>query len=356
MERSFPASGRPGPTYPLVRARGSHFEIGRQHGEQERDNITAFLADGLARLQRLLGARFDGAALRAESARYRRVIEAHLPGLAREVAGLAVGAGIDQDDAWLLQLRRELVGYQKIPPLGDCSTVATLDGRASMLAQTIDLNGGMRAELSVLDLTPDGARRSLMVSFTGLLGYLGMNESGLAVGLNLVLSGEWRPGIPAYLLIRHLLDSADTVDECIAIIESLPRASSRALTICDGAQLACIEYTPTQMLVRRGPRLAHTNHFLDTRLIGRDEINPFAHNSSLARLERCAAFLDRSSMPAEAQDYFDLLADAPMYIADNGDVRRECTVATAVLQPGLGRMAVRQGGTERTDVFEFLHL
>ena len=76
----------------------------------------------------------------------------------------------------------------------------------------------------------DHGRRSLLLSFGGLLGYLGINSDGLAIGLNLVLGGDWGPGIPPYLAIRHLLDSAGSVAEAL---ELLARTAASQLAVTD---------------------------------------------------------------------------------------------------------------------------
>ena len=86
-----------------------------------------------------------------------------------------------------------------------------------MLAQTIDLSGDLDDQITVLEIARTGSsRRVLMLSFGGLLGYLGLNSDGLTIGLNLVLAGDWRPGLPPYLVIRHLLDTAASVGDAIA--------------------------------------------------------------------------------------------------------------------------------------------
>ena len=66
----------------------------------------------------------------------------------------------------LLQVRREIIGFQKIPARGDCTTYASLTagpaGDAG-LAQTVDLNGNLDDQIAVLDLelvrTADAAAR-----------------------------------------------------------------------------------------------------------------------------------------------------------------------------------------------------
>src|SRR5262249_35274267 len=152
--------------------------------------------------------------------------------LAAEIEGLAHGAGISREHALLLQLRSEIMGYRKVRAPGGCTTYART-GQTPVLAQTIDLAGNLDDQIAVLDLAPAGKGHSLVLSFGGQLGYLGLNSHGLAVGLNLVLGGQWRPGVPPYLAIRHLLDTAASVTEAIEILAELPLASSRNIMLCD---------------------------------------------------------------------------------------------------------------------------
>src|SRR6185437_15164997 len=163
-------------------------------------------------------------------------------------------------------------------------------------------------QISVLDVArPGSGRRSLVLSFGGLLGYLGINSDGLAVGLNLVLGGDWRPGLPPYLAIRHLLDTAAGVDDAVAILRGLRLASSRSLMMCDAS------------------KAVYANHFLHPDFVPHAELNVFARNSSSLRLKACQAAL--ASLPADAapEEHFALMSAAPICVADTGDVRRERT-------------------------------
>ncbi|NUR29650.1 MAG: peptidase C45, partial [Catenulispora sp.] len=235
-----------------VRASGSPFQVGRAHGAARRDTLQAFLADGHARLDHLLPAPVDPRLVDE----YAQVVRQALPDLAEEISGLAVGAGIHEHDAFLLQVRRELLGYSKIPARGDCTTYARA---GEVLAQTVDLNGNLDDVIGVLDVERDG-RRALILTFGGLLGYLGVNSAGLAVGLNLVLGGDWRPGVPPYLAIRHLLDQASSVDEAVKILAGLPLASSRSIMLCDATSAGYAEILDGDVRFVPGAESVHTNH------------------------------------------------------------------------------------------------
>lgn len=328
----------------FVRAEGEPFELGRAHGAARADALRAFVGDGLCRLDRLRQPAVPLAALRPVIRAHGEVISSATPDLAEEVRGLAAGAGLTDEEALLLQLRREVLGYRRIRPAGDCTTYAWLGGEPA-LAQTVDLNGDLDDQIAVLDVGPAGSsRRSLVLSFAGLLGYLGVNSDGLAVGLNLVLGGRWQAGVPPYLAIRHLLDTARDVDEAIAVLRGLPLASSRSVMMCDPERAAYVEVLEGEHRVVRGtPWLAHTNHYLHTDLAPHDELNVFARNSSTRRLDACRERLAALPAGAGAGAHLALLAEPPIRVPSTGDVTVERTVATVVLLPARGELYVRPG-------------
>ncbi|MGH3646888.1 MAG: C45 family autoproteolytic acyltransferase/hydrolase [Micromonosporaceae bacterium] len=326
-----------------VRAAGAHAEIGRQHGSVRAAALREFVADGLCRLHRVMPEPVSLDALRPTIDAYRSAVGTYLPGLAEEVGGLADGAGISLDEAWLLQLRREIMGYHKVRAVAECTTYARLAGEP-VLAQTIDLNGNLDDQLCILDVAPTGARgRALVLSFAGLAGYLGLNGDGLAVGLNLVLGGEWGPGVPPYLAIRHLLDTASTVDEAIAVLRALPLASSRSFTLCDPEKAAWVEVLDGRLYVVEGEQTVHTNHFLHPEFAPHDEINVFARNSSVRRLDACRERLALLPEAAGPEEHFALLSAEPIRVPDEGDIRRERTVAAVVMLLRRGELHLRPG-------------
>ncbi|RDI68638.1 C45 family autoproteolytic acyltransferase/hydolase [Nocardia pseudobrasiliensis] len=336
---------------PFIRAEGDSFELGYRHGRARAAELRAFLGDGLCRLNRILPEPVSLAGLGPEIDAYTAEIAAATPDLAEEIRGLGAGAELDAREAALLQLRREILGYQKIPSAGDCTTYA-LAGADPVLAQTVDLNGDLDDQISVLEIARAGAsRRVLVLSFGGLLGYLGLNSDGLAVGLNLVLGGDWKPGVPPYLAIRHVLDKAGSVAEAVRLLRELPLASSRNIVLCDRDTAAWVEVLGPDVRVEYGRNVAHTNHFLAPDLASRDEINVFARNSSVRRLEACRARL--VTVASDPEEHLAVLSAPPINVSGNGDIRRERTVAAVVLCPERGRMYLRPGdpAAHATEIF-----
>jgi hypothetical protein len=281
-------------------------------------------------------------------------IAAATPLLADEIHGLAEGAGIGLDEALLLQVRREIMGYQRLPAMGECTTYARSGGALPVLAQTIDLNGDLDDQIGVLEVgVPGSLRRSLVLSFAGQLGYLGLNSDGLAIGLNLVLGGEWRPGLPPYLAIRHLLDTASSVDQALEVLRGLRLASSRSFTLCDRTKTAWVEVLGDERRVVEAAESIHTNHYLDPDLAPHDALNVFARNYSVQRLETCRKRLAALPAAATAEEHLALLSAPPICVDGNGDVRRERTVAAVAMLPDRGELRVRPGNPSRSATQRF---
>jgi isopenicillin-N N-acyltransferase-like protein len=341
-------------TVPFVAAAGDHLTIGRQHGAARASALRAFLDDGLARLAHIMPTPVSLDSLSPMLGEYRAAIAGAAPGLAEEIRGLAEGAGIGADEALLLQLRREIVGYHKVgaAAAAECTTYATADGDGSVLAQTVDLNGNLDDQICVLDVAP-ARGRVLVLSFGGLLGFVGLNAAGLAVGLNLVLGGEWGPGLPPYLAVRHLLDSAGCVDEAISQLAGLRLASSRCITLCDPGKAAWVEVLGDRIRVVQARQTVHTNHFLHPDFAAFDEINVFARNSSVQRLQACRDRLSGLPPAADPETHFAVLAQPPICVPDEGDIRRDRTVAAVVMLPARGELHLRPGdpSRQRTHVF-----
>jgi hypothetical protein len=334
------------PLAPIVPARlaGTPAQIGRGHGEALRAQIHAFLDDGLCRLDHVLVPSPDRTRLRATIDSYGEVIARDLPDIYAEIEGIADGAGIDVRDALLIQIRREVQGFSRLTSAGDCSTICRQGPSGALLAQTIDLNGDLDDQMTVLRIEHAGSgRRAIVLSFSGLVGYLGFNSDGLAIGLNLLVGGQWGPGIPPYVAIRHLLDTCADVASCLERLRELTLASSRALMICDRREAAWVELVDGRMAVTRGDALAHTNHILAPELAGEDAINPFARMSSVKRLEACQAALSEFSAASDPETVMALFAQPPICKPDSGDMRRERTVGAVVMRPAAGELYVRRG-------------
>ncbi|MEM9493655.1 MAG: C45 family peptidase, partial [Myxococcota bacterium] len=231
-----------------------------------------------------------------------------------------------------------------------------------VIAQTIDLNGNFAEFGRVIRCVPESPEQPemLLYTFAGLLGYLGLNSAGLAVGINMVLSSGWQPGVSPYLLVRHLL-AQTSIAACLHELDRIRRSSSRSLVISDSRELVNVEMTAGDLRVRRGPRLFHTNHYLHPDLVAADRVNILSRNSSIRRLRQIEALVDErgadlsSTRPERpeasrerAETLFELLSDHSIWPVGicahaEGQLRRSDTVGAVVMFPAQGRLLVRRG-------------
>ncbi len=329
---------------------GAPRERGEQLGQVLRERIRAFLDDDLARIHRLARRPVHREQLDPVIQEHAQVIRAALPDIAEEIEGIAHGAGIPVLDAFLLQMRRELIAWAGRAEAGDCSTLAVAaSDHEPVLGQTVDLQGGMAELAHVLRVRPPPPGvEAVLYTFVGLLGYLGLNSAGLAVGINMVVSDGWTPGVPPYLLVRHLL-SLRTIEDCLEALQRIPWSSSRCLTIMDPVRAVQVERAGHELRVLEGPVLLHTNHYLHPELEPLDRVHPLIRRSSRLRLRRLAELVEsRRDSGLGPTEVFSLLSDhanAPAAICchGHGDHRQFETVGAVAILPHSRRLYIRAG-------------
>ena len=324
---------------------GNPFACGFEHGRACRTEIRSFLADGLAGIDTLRPRPLGRERALSLAKRYGEAIREDMPDLHAELLGLAEGAGILPEEACLLQVRRELIAATGVDAHG-CSLMAHDPGGFPCLSQTIDLEGGVADLVRVFRILPDAGPEILMLSLAGLLGYLGMNSYGLAIGINMVLSDGWMIGVSPYLAVRYLL-TRKTIDECIAVLGQLRISSSRSLTFLQGGRCVNAELTPGGHSLREGLPSFHTNHYLHPRFEAADRLHPISRNTSRIRLELLRERF-RSHGPNDAEACFSILSDHSLWPAGicmhaQGIKTRPETVAAIAMIPAKGEFHVRRG-------------
>ena len=220
--------------------------------------------------------------------------------------------------------------------MGDCSSVGIHNSDNIVTAQTIDLNGDMTELGNVFRIKPENKNNLeiLQYSFAGLLGYVGMNNFGLAITINLVISDGWQVGIPPYLLARKFLEFK-TIEECIELVKRIPIASSRSFIIQDKYRQINLEITPTEYRVIESDFLLHTNHYLHSDFITKDKLNIFSKNSSIKRLNILQSGLKDGSSLDDIKFIFQDHSVFPVGICahNQGNYKINETVAAVIMYP-----------------------
>jgi predicted choloylglycine hydrolase len=313
---------------------GNHIDIGRQHGYYLKDEIQEFSRNDFAGINKLCNQLLSHSNLSDYVKPYLHIIRQQLPELYLEICGISEGAGISIDEAILLQIRREIIGINPFILSGDCSSIGILNDEHRILAQTIDLNGNMTNLGHVFNIQINGKPKIIQYCFSGLLGYMGMNDAGVGVAINLVVSGNWQIGIPPYLIVRKFLE-CDSIDKCLKLLEDIKIASSRSFLIMDKKRLINLEITPTGYRFIEDNFLSHTNHFIHDDFINVDALNIFSKNSSIRRKRLLDEHLYKSPDHTTIQKMFQDHSFYPTGICahNEGNIKLGETVAAVIMYP-----------------------
>ena len=342
----------------LHRLVGTHTEIGEAYGSSCAELVQEHLDLVLQRFAALGVARTDVLAATGE---YRGYIEEYAPFLGQEIRGVAAGADIETEEAYLLQLRAEV--NQRLQPTSDesaeCTTFAALsDTTASgygLLGQNSDLPPFYERLLVMVHIVPDDGPEILMLTPAGQVSYIGINNAGLGVCANFLSCDGWRAGFPRYLLTRLALQH-DSVDGALAGIRGVPRASSRNLLISDGRDRAVdLETTPTAdaALEPRDGLLAHANHYVADELSAQEKAGPTLLENSRTRMHRMEKLLAEQSPQLDPVAMAAIMRDrgtaphAISCVAADGVLDDTVTVGSIIAEPARQRMwAVRGAPTD----------
>jgi len=344
-------------TFPFYRFAGTHRAIGRQFGEASADLVHRHRDLAVARLERRAGV--DREIALAKAMAYRPYVLEHAPFFDEEIQGVAEGAGLSLPEAYLLQLRAELA----VPRLDDpnaetpdeCTTFAllpeaTVDG-SPLIGQNADLPAFYRDIAILAEIVPDDAPAVLMLLPAGQVSYIGINDRGLGVFANYLTCDGWRLGLPRYLLSRLAL-TQETVDDAIAAVRAVRRASSRNLILLDARGTAAdLETTPTRDARLDPDRgvLAHSNHYVAADLAG-EERSPAKHvRNSRVRLDRMRELLDQERGRLDAHRMQTILRDRACHpdtlcrMTGDDDSSDVITFASVIAEPTAGRLWVAVG-------------
>lgn len=270
---------------------GSPVEVGEGHGTELGDQIRSYLAD---RLQ-LSGDPY-WAGRDAESDRILALANQTLPfhrdfdgDLYEEMTSLASAASISPAEAVVVGGFTDLIDLVRAeggPSIEEDDCTAVVDADSAVLAQTWDMHASAGEYVVLLDIRPNVGPRALVQTTAGCLGQIGMNEAGIAIGIN-NLTAIGRPGVTWPLVVRKVLQQS-TLDAAIKVVADAELAGGHNFLIMGPDGAGCnIEAMPGERKITRVETGAfvHTNHCLDPATAVEEGVrNEFAKESSVARL------------------------------------------------------------------------
>ena len=221
--------------YPVLHLKGSHYEMGYQHGalfkehiRQNMDNILVKRAE-----QTIDVGGFLKVKPRVVIDMITRIQEKYVPQkYYDELRGLAAGSDLKYADA---------VAGNFLPELFHCSgfaimNSATKDGtlyHGRVLDYMVDWE--LQNHAVVIVAEPDGGIPFVNVTYAGFIGSVtGMNAKSISVGeMGGRGLGHWG-GVPMAFLVREVLERGGDLDEAIAIFRDTPRTCQYFYVVADG--------------------------------------------------------------------------------------------------------------------------
>ncbi len=268
----------------MLRIDGDAEATGRAHGAAFRAEIQSLTEERMRLCRDQFwtggGSAVDPAALAAACWEHQQLYDdlttAELEGIA-DAAGVAArdllvtGGFTDFVDA----LRGAASGDSNPQPINDpgqCTAVlvaaeSAADGQP-LLAQTWDMHSSATPYVRVLDMRATDQPSAVSFTVTGCPAMIGINEHGLAVGINNLVTTDGRPGVMWTTVVRRLLRARDA-NEALDLLREAPVAGAHHYLLLDAHSTGySVERSPSRIAVRTlKTTLAHTNHCLDTDLI-----------------------------------------------------------------------------------------
>lgn len=298
---------------------GTSFEMGHRHGTIHADAIRAIAEERihLSTTAMWTGRTFTRADVFATADACLQAHWDYAPHLMEEIEGIAAATGLSQAELIVANGFTDFVdtlyNIGAGTPLemqrraaNECTTMlvpnaSSADGHG-FLAQTWDMHATATPHVLLMRGQPVNRPDFLAFSITGCLGMIGMNEAGIAVGINNLVTDDGQIGVTWPFVCRKILEQTD-LDTALDCILSAPLAGAHNYQIMDAEGNGYnIEATPTTCAVMPlGERaLAHANRCMApaTRAIEREEDEDDVLDSA-ARVRRADLLLRRDDITPE---------------------------------------------------------
>lgn len=245
---------------PLIEARGTHREVGRQIGEQCRERIQSMFAS----LRHELPPGVTWEAMLNQSRVYLAHSRTVYPQYIEELEGIVEGAQVSFDEVFLTMCEElwESFAWHGCTDMA-ARGKATADG-TTLIAHTNDLLPKTEAMLVLLKVQAGDEPEYLGVSAGGIAISAGYNAAKISLTGNQLDSNDVRPGVPRLLVVRAILGSR-TLSEAMTHCLLPNRASSYNNVIADGSgEVYSMEGSATDMeaIYIKDDVMAHANHYV----------------------------------------------------------------------------------------------
>jgi isopenicillin-N N-acyltransferase like protein len=296
---------------------GDAVDRGEVHGSAHAEEIREYAADRV-RLSGI-GTELDRSALLDLAGQCLPAHADYAPDLYEEMLALASSAGLAPAEAMIVGGYTDFIdtvrAYAGSGPVEDnCTAVMVPDPAAvpggGFLAQTWDMHASATPHIVMLGIRPEHGPAALVFSTVGCLGQIGMNEAGIAVGINNLSADDGRVGVTWPFVVRRALQQTD-LDAAVAAIVDADLAGAHNFLVFDAAGRGVnIEAMPStcRIIEVDAEPYFHTNHCLTSEAAVYEAPRPpDLIESSERRLVDAAALL--TGGPVSEQDLMAMTRD-----------------------------------------------
>lgn len=254
---------------PVLALSGTPHEMGTTHGRRFSSEI-----EQCAEIYDRVWDRLTSRQLTEFVAVQRQLIEKHFPHFAEEICAIAAAAGISEATAFALNGRTEVTLYQHAlevlrgggsAPIPECTLLGSPSTK--VMGENWDWAECIEKITILNHITLADGHRMLTMTEPGIIGKVGMNSAGIAVGLNFIPGTEKNSGIPVHIILRACLEArsfgqiSNMMDE-FARKDLLGTMSSISILDKHG-NAEMFEILGSQLVRARGSHeqvFVHTNH------------------------------------------------------------------------------------------------
>jgi len=334
---------------------GSPYDIGYRHGKEGKEGIGDFLNTII-----LHGKDFSIGLTKEKALAHVKLsipcIESYAPHLAEEIKGIAEGAAISIEEAYLLQARAELTQVSTtIPSIDEGCTSFGLPGDKTedggvWVGQNLDLSPIYQDFGVMLHITPAKGPAILCYSQIGSIAHAGINSEGIGLVINALYSSGWGPGIPRPVLYRLILEK-ENIDEAIQVVIGAKRASSCNYLISQSSgKLSDLEVTPDHfgLIDSAGEEMVHTNHYSHPDMVQFEKRPKEKLQNSEYRADRFKQLLSSQPQKLSLAHLKMALTDHELYPQSvcthaEGNPWNIATIASMIAQPAKKQMHISLG-------------
>jgi predicted choloylglycine hydrolase len=198
------------------------------------------------------------------------VYEKYAPQIMQEVKGLAEGSKTPYTKmaSWLMTM----YGFGDVH---GCTCFAFHDNNTTILCRNSDMFPELKKTSESVLYRPDDGYMFLGNSTSFIQMEDGMNEHGLAIGINFLMTKTYKIGLNTGFVVRLVLETCKTTEEAIALIKLLPLCSTQNFLIGDkSGHLVVLEASPNKVILRESrDYLVSANHFISEKMRG-EHANP----------------------------------------------------------------------------------